>query len=228
MTITERVVSALLRIYPPRWRNEYGAELSHLLLMRPLSVAVSVNVLWNGARQRVRSLELSTVLGLMAMVAVTIGFVQNIMAPLAYASGVAQSPLQPSTLTLPTLVVAPLKSNLYVLALVACGCGTYLRERASSPGLAAMKVTLIAGIPAMVAAVLMLTGTLATTVVGPGDVPTTFERHGFTFTFYSTDHSVPSPWSVFVSPLFQLPWSFLWGTVGGYLGRRLARHVRLA
>jgi len=228
MTIKERVVSALLRIYPSPWRNEYGEELSHLLLTQPLSIAASIDVLRSGARQRARSLELSTILGLIAMVAVVIGFVQNIVAPLAHASGVTLSLLQPSTLTLPTLVVAPLKSNLYVLALVACGCGTHLRDRARSPGLAAMKVTLIAGIPVMVAAILMLTGTLATTVVAPGAAPTTFAQHGFTFTFYGMDHSVPSPWSVFASPVFQLPWSFLWGTVGGYLGRHLARQMRLA
>lgn len=228
MTIKERFVSALLRVYPSQWRKEYGTELSYLLLMRPLSLGAAVNVLWNGAGQRVRSLELSTVLGLIAMAVILIGFVQNIVAPLAYASGVAQSLLQPSTTTLPTLVVAPLKSNLYVLTLVACGCGTYLLSRASSPGLAAMKVTLIAGIPVVVAATLMLTGILATTVVGPGDAPSTFEQHGFTFTFYSNDHSVPSPWSTLVSPLFQLPWSFLWGTVGGRLGRHLARRMRLA
>jgi hypothetical protein len=228
MTIKARVVSALLRIYPSWWRNEYGEELSHLLLTRPLSIAASIDVLWSGARQRARSLELSTVLGLIAMVTVAIGFVQNIVAPLAYADGVAQSLLQPSLRTLPTLVVAPLKSNLYVLALVACGCGTSFRDRARSPGLAAMTVTLIAGIPVMVAAILMFTGTLATTAVGPGDVPMTFAQHGFTFTFYSKDHSVPSPWSVFASPVFQLPWSFLWGTVGGYLGRHLTRHPRSA
>jgi hypothetical protein len=228
MTIKERFVSALVRIYPSQWRNEYGEELSHLLLKRPLSIAASANVLWSGARQRVRALELSTVLGLIAMVVVVIGLVQNIVAPLAYASGVAQSLLRPSMITLPTLVVTPLKSNLYVLALVACGCGTYLRDPARSPGLAAMRATLIAGIPVVVAAVLMLTGALAATVVGPGDAPTTFEQHGFTFTFYSTDHIVPSPWSVLVAALFQLPWSFLWGAVGGRLGRHLARQMRSA
>jgi hypothetical protein len=131
-------------------------------------------------------------------------------------------------MTLPTLVVAPLTSNLYVLALIACGCGTYLRNQTSSPGVAAMKVTLIASLPVMVAAMLMIAGILATTVVGPADAPTPFEEHGFTFTFYSTDHSVPSPWSVLVSPLFRLPWSFLWGTVGGRFGRHLERRMRLA
>jgi hypothetical protein len=229
MTIKEPFVSALLRIYPPHWRSEYGAELSDLLLTQPLSAIVVADVAWNGARQRARSLELSTVLGMAAMLVIVGGFVQNIVAPLPYIDGLATSLLQPSMITLPTLVVAPLNSNLYILALVACGCGTYLRNRGvSSPGVAAMKVTLIAGIPVMVAAFLMLTGVLATTVIGPADTPTAFQQHGLTFTFYSTDDSAPSPWSVLVSPLFRLPWSFLWGTIGGRVGIHLARRMRLA
>jgi hypothetical protein len=163
--------------------------------------------LWSGARLRGRSLEPSTIVGLVAMIAVAIGFVQNIMAALPSASGVATSILRPSMMTLPTLVVAPMKSNSYVLALIACGCWTNLRSPTSTPGLAAIKVTLIAGIPVMAAAVLMLTDTV---------------------TFYSTGHTVLSPWSVLVSPLFELPSSFLWGTVGGHLGRHLARQRRLA
>ena len=224
MTIKERFVSALLRIYPSHWRSEYGTELLDLLLTRPLTTSVAVDVVWNGARQRATSLELSTVMGVMAMLVIVVGFVQNITAPLPYVGGAVTSLLQPSMLTLPTLVVAPLKSNLYVLALVGCGCGTYLRSRgASSPGLAAMKVTLIAGLPVMVAAILMLTGVLGIAVIGPADSPTTFQQHGFTFTFYSTDRIVPSAWSVLVSPFFGLPWSGLWGTVGGRIALQIAR-----
>lgn len=229
MTIKERFTSALLRIYPARWRSEYGAELSDLLLTQPLSALVVADVVWNGARQRARSLELSTIIGVAAMLVIVVGLVQNIIAPLPYVGGAATSLLQPSMMTLPTLVVAPLKSNLYVLALIACGCGTYLRNRGvSSPGVAAMKVTLIAGIPVMVAAILMLTGVLATTVIGPADTPRTFQQHGFTFTFYSNDHIVPSAWSVLVAPFFRVPWSWLWGTVGGRLGLSIARRMRLA
>jgi len=229
MTITQRLVQALLRIYPPQWRNEYGAELSHLLLMRPLSVAAFVDVLWNGTRQRVRSLEPSTIAGLAATVVILIGLVQNIVAPLPYARGVGTSLLQPSMMTLPTLVVAPMRSNLFALALIVCGRWTYLRGHgSSSPGIAAMRMSLIAGFPVMLAATLMLAGVLATAAIGPADIPTTFQQHGFTFTFYDKDHIVPSAWSVLVSPLFQLPLAWLWGTVGGRWGLNIARRRQVA
>jgi hypothetical protein len=229
MTIKERFVSVLLRIYPSHWRSEYGAEVADLLLTQPLSATVVADVVWNGARQRVRSLEPSTVIGLVAMLVILVGFVQNIAAPLPYIGGAATSLLQPSNMTLPTLVVAPLSSNLYVLALIACGCWTYLRNHgAGHPGLAAMKISLIAGIPVMLAGTLMLTGILGTSVVGPADTPTTFQQHGFTFTFYSKDHVVPSAWSVLVSPLFRLPVSWLWGTIGARFGLSIARRTRLA
>lgn len=229
MTIKERFVSALLRIYPSHWRSEYGTELSDLLLTQPLSALVVADVVWNGARQRARSLEPSTIIGMAAMLVIVVGFVQNVVAPLPYAGGAATSLLQPSMMTLPTLVVAPMESNLYVLTLIACGCWTYLcKHGAGSPGVAAMRVTLIAGIPVMVAAILMLTGVLATTIVGPADTPTTFRQHGFTFTFYSKDRNIPSAWSVLVSPLFRLAISWVWGTVGGRLGTTIARRRRLA
>jgi len=229
MTIKERVVSALLSIYPSQWRNEYGAELSHLLLMRPLSIGASINVLWNGAGQRVRSLEPSTIFGVIAMAVIVIGFAQNILAPRPYASGVATSLLQPSMMTLPTLVVGPMKSNLFALALIVCGRWTYLRSHGSiNPGIAAMRMSLIAGFPVMLAAILMLAGVLGTTAIGPADTPTTFQQHGFTFTFYATDRIVPSAWSVLVSPLFQLPLAWLWGTIGGRWGLNIARRRQVA
>jgi hypothetical protein len=224
MTIKERIVSTLLRIYSASWRHEYGGELSHLLLIRPLSVAAFVDVLWNGARQRVRSFEPSTIIGLAAMLVIIAGFAQNIVAPLPYVRGAATSLLQPSMMILPTLVVAPMKSNLYVLALIVCGRWTYLRSHGSiSPGIAAIRMSLIAGFPVMLAAILMVAGVLATTAIGPADTPTTFQQHGFTFTFYAKDRIVPSAWSILMSPLFQLPLAWLWGTIGGRWGLNIAR-----
>jgi hypothetical protein len=229
MTIRERFVSMLLRIYSPQWRREYGAELSDVLLTQPLSAGVVADVLWNGARQRARSLPPSTVFGIAAMLAIVAGFAQNIAAPLPYASGAATSLLQPSRMVLPTLVVAPLKSNLYALALIACGCWTRLRsDRSNTPGFAAVRMSLLAGVPVMLAALLMFAGILATTAIGPADTPTTIQQHGFTYTFYADDHVVPSAWSVLVSPLFQLPLSWLWGNIGGHLGQLVARRTRVA
>jgi hypothetical protein len=49
-----RIIHKLLRLYPPKWRNEYGAELEDLLLAEPLRPAVTLNVIWNALRQQVR------------------------------------------------------------------------------------------------------------------------------------------------------------------------------
>ena len=92
-----------------------------------------------------------------------------------------------------------------------------------------MNMSFIAGLPVMLAGVLMLTGLLGATVIGPGDTPTTFGQHGFTFTFYSSARHVPPAWSVLVSPLFSLPLCWLWGNVGGWIGLKLSRRqARLA
>ena len=230
MSIKERIVALLLAVYPHHFRREYGPELTHLLLSQPLNVTGVVDVLWNGVKQRLRSPEPSTIFGLAMMALIVTGFAWNIIAPPPYSRGALFSLLRPTSMTLPTLVVAPLKSDLYVLALVVCGCWTYLRHQAQGrPGRAAMKMSLIAGIPVMVAGVLMLVGLLGTAAIGPADTPTTLDQHGFTFTFYSADRQVPSAWSVLVSPLFTLPWSCLWGCVGGRIGLQLSRRrVRVA
>jgi hypothetical protein len=82
-----------------------------------------------------------------------------------------------------------------------------------------MKISLIAGLPIMAAGVLMLLGVMQATVLGPGDTPTTFREHGFAFTYYSQHTHAPAPLSVLLAPLARLPESWIWGSVGGVLGR---------
>jgi hypothetical protein len=65
-------------------------------------------------------------------------------------------------------------------------------------------------------------------VVAPGDVPTTFREHGFTLTYYSTRNDLPAPYVLLFSPLFRLPGSFLWGVIGGLIGRGLSNSRRRA
>jgi hypothetical protein len=230
MRLKERIVSLLLALYPGTFRREYGAELTHLLMARPLGPSSIADVVWSGVRQRLRSPEPSMIFGFSTMMLIVTGFAWNIIDAPPYVGGALFSVLRPSEMTLPTLVVAPMKSELYVLALIACGWWTCLRQGARArPGLSAMNMSFIAGLPVMLAGVLMLTGLLGATVIGPGDTPTTFGQHGFTFTFYSSDRHVPSAWSVLVSPLFSLPLSWLWGNVGGWIGLKLSRRqARLA
>ena len=227
MNIRERLVGALLRVYPFEWRREYGSELMELLLSRPLSAGICADVLWNGVRQRVRSLDPSTVLGLGMMLAVLAGLAWNIIAPRPYGEGWTGL-LVPSSKTLPTIDVRPLNSELYLLFLLGTGCWLQLRRggRPSRSGLAAMRICFIASIPIMVAGLLMLFGVMEVTVAGPGDTLTTFHEHGLTYTYYSRDHHSPAPLSILVAPLFRLPESWLWGTLGGSLGQWILRIFR--
>jgi hypothetical protein len=45
MSARHIVVTALLRLYPAAWRNEYGAELTDILLTGPLSARVIGDVI---------------------------------------------------------------------------------------------------------------------------------------------------------------------------------------
>ncbi len=74
-TMKNRIIAALLRLYPAAWRSEYGAELTDTLLARPLGLRVIADVLWNGLLQRARTAEPSTILGVAAMLVILTAFV---------------------------------------------------------------------------------------------------------------------------------------------------------
>ncbi len=233
------IVETLLRVYPVDWRREYGPELAAILLSRPLTGGILGDVLRNGLRQRLRTAEPSTLVGFIMLLVILNGFVWNIIAPPPYSDE--------STILLQNL----LGSNLYILLLVGCGLWTHLRHRGKldQSGMAAMKISFMAGIPVMLAGALMLLGILGVSVIGPGDIPTTFHQHGFTYTYYDAKVSAcwlrvtdpathqlaqglesatcpPAPLGVMVSPLFRLPASWLWGLLGGLLGRGIAGNRR--
>jgi hypothetical protein len=225
MKIKHHISTALVRLYPLAWRNEYGPELTDILLSGRLSARVIADVVWNSLRQRARSPEPSTVMGLTMMLAVLGGLVWNIASPTP--NGLAAL-LRPSTKTLPAVVVKPLSSEFYALLLVTCGCWTHLRHRGklADSGKAAMWVSWVAGIPVILAGAFMLSGLLTVVALGPGDHVTTFHEHGFTYTYYSAQHRVPGSVNVLLSPLFALPQSYLWGLVGGKFGQWISHLIR--
>ena len=192
----------LLHLYPAAWRREYGAELMDMLLARRLTAEVAGDVLVGALRQRVRSGEPSMYLGLALILAVVYGLVRN------------QSILPPT-------------SNLYVTILFGCGVWTHLRHggELSQSGRAAMKISFIAGIPVMVAGLLMLFGVT--------DAHLTQDRCWLRVSDSSSPlHALqsvtcpPAPLGVSLAPLFVLPWSWVWGVGGGALGREIARRWR--
>jgi hypothetical protein len=194
------VVATLLRIYPAAWRREYGDELIAILQERPLGARVIADVAWNGILLRVRAAEPSTILGVASMLIILAGFV---LTGGAYGH---DAMLRPSSMTFPTVTVAFLDSNVYAFLLIGCGCWTYLRhgETAKRAGVAAMKMSLIAGMPIMVGALLMTTAILDLSVPAAPLHP-------------------PSAWAMLVAPLARLPGSWIWGAVGGQLGKWIAR-----
>jgi len=224
MTQKALIVTALLHVYPAAWRSEYGSELEDILLSHRIDAGVVANVVWNALGQRVRMADPSSLLGLAMMVVLLGGFIWNIAAP-----PVVEHPfvdvLRQSSKTLPTVVVRPLGSDLYVLVLVWCGYLTQLRHRRSlsHAGIAAVRLSLIAGIPVIVAGGLMLAGVLGIAVVDPGHLPATVREHTFSYTYYGAERDQITPVGVLLSPLFKLPESWVWGVLGGWLGRRIAR-----
>jgi hypothetical protein len=195
-------VAVLLRLYPAAWRSEYGLELTDVLLARSLGLAVVGDVVWNGLKLRARTLEPHNILGLASMAAVLTGF---ILTGGTYGREWSAF-LQPSNKTFPTITVTFLASELYVLLLIWCGCWTHLRHRgtANRSGMAAVAMSLLAALPVMVSGVLMTLGFFTVKFVGP-DLPPV------------------SPLAILVSPLARTPEYWIWGALGGQLGKWLVR-----
>jgi hypothetical protein len=202
MSIKQWIVTALLRLYPAAWRSEYGPELADVLLARQLGPLAIGDVLWNALRQRARAVEPCNILGLASMSVILTGFV---LTGGTYGRD-WNAMLQPTSKTLPTVTVTFLASELYVLLLIGCGCWTYLRHggKVWRSGVAAMTMSLLAGLPVMVGGVLMTLGFFSVRFLGP-DLPPV------------------SPLAVLVSPLVRLPEYWIWGALGGQLGKWLAR-----
>jgi hypothetical protein len=208
MTRQQWIVAALLRLYPAAWRAEYGLELADILLARPLGPRVIVDTAWNGLRQRGRAAEPSTILGLASTLLMLTGFV----IPGGSYSGAWNALLRPSWKVFPAVNVTFMASEAYVLLLVACGCWTHLRHggKVTRSGRAAMRMSVIAGIPIMLIAVLVMSGLVEMAFFDP--------RGAVTIR--------PSALAILVAPLSRLPEAWLWGSMGGLIGKRIARRTR--
>jgi hypothetical protein len=223
MSARSRLVSVLLRVYPPEWRAEYGPELAGILERGPLGVGPVADLLWSGVRQRAKVAEPATLCGLVAMLIIGVGVGMNVAGIPAFGR-LLPSSVQDSWKLFPTVVATPLESELFVLSLITCGCWTVLRQgEPSRPGVAAMKVTLLAGAPIMFGGLLMLLGLLDVTTGRPGDPLTNVQEHRFTYTYYTTLYSRPSPIAILIAPLMKLPESWLWGALGGRFGRSVVK-----
>jgi hypothetical protein len=103
-----------------------------------------------------------------------------------------------------------LAAGVFALLQVISGCWTHLRhrDRFYQSGLAAMRTALITGIPFVFVALIMLLGGVDLRVSG-----TTFP---------------PSASMLLIAPLARLPDAWLWGSLGGLLGRRIVSLRQMA
>lgn len=216
------IVSWLLRLYPKAWRAEYGAELADILRSRPLTVRVCADVMLSALWQQTRAVRVPTYVGIGLML-VTLGAIAaNIAEPPPYAWSPGQSlhdkPTLPEHIY---LLQRPLHSNFYVVVLAVLGFWTALRGK-DGPGRAAIRASTIASIPLVVIGTLMFAGVLHYVELLPGQAPVSFDERGIIYTFYKGQQQLPGPAPLVyvLSPLLRLPGAWLWGSIGGWLGRQ--------
>jgi hypothetical protein len=222
MSIRHLVVTALVRIYPTAWRNEYGGELTHILITEPLNARVIGDVLLSGLWQRLRTARPSTIMGLASMLVVLSGFIL----PGGQYRHQGRALLQLTSMTFPTVAVTFLSSELYAWLLMGCGCWTQLRYggTATNAGVAAMRMSLIAGIPIIVGGLLIAFGILDVMFFfGPQSPASALSERGFAHPLDSAQLPKPHVLAILVAPFARLPLYWVFGAIGGQLGRWIAR-----
>jgi hypothetical protein len=91
------------------------------------------------------------------------------------------------------------------------------------PGRAAIRASIIASIPLVVVGVLMWAWYSQLRRALPGQSPISSDG-GIIYAFYKGQQQIPgpAPLVMVLSPLLRLPGAWLWGSVGGWLGRTYA------
>jgi hypothetical protein len=141
----QSIVALLIRLYPARWRSEYGAEFSDLLLSRPLTARELLNVLGNALWQQCRAGEPWIVIGVPLAVPAVIACIQAFRG-LPFAD--------------PHAKVSITTSLAQVAAYFAVGFWT-MKRRGGAAGRAAIKTNMLAASPLMFLGLLGLTRLLA-------------------------------------------------------------------
>lgn len=223
----QRIISALLRIYPAAWRKEYGPEFRDLLGVLQLGTRTVADVVWNGVWQRFRATEPWVLLGLPFMLTMTFFFAIMIIAPPPYSSANDIANAGGSGRLVSSLIS--------ILLPASCGFWTVARGGGTLPhaGLQTMKMSVLMSAPFLVIYVLLELGVLGVIVIQPGDVPTTFAEHGFAIAFHSVDREAREILVNFVVPLMvsavlNLPIYWVLGALGGAVGRSFKPKLRPA
>jgi hypothetical protein len=199
MTIKARAVRLLLRLYPRQWREEYGAELEALLLDRPLDARVVADVVANGIGASLRNPDPAIACGVVTIAAMTFSITNGV--PDRHVLEGMTRLLSDSGKLLPTTVIAPFYGNAYGLLMIGCGCWTALRDHGPAwrGGRAAALATIVAGMPFVVAGMLMATGVWHAASPLPAR----------------------ATWAAIVlTPFFAALQALAWGMIGAWIGRR--------
>jgi hypothetical protein len=225
--MTDRLIAALLYLYPPRWRHEYGDELQEVLQQRPLTLGSVADVAWQGVRQRWHEGGPVLAIGLFMVPWVAGMIVENLFYPGSRAAicndGVLRV-LHDSRITFPSVIAAPGGAEFFCFVLVSCGLITRLRERAPlwRSGVAATQLAAVVGLPVMILGLALITGIVDLRVISPAAAkPAVVAGHGWTYTFCTAEARVPATLAVFAAPLLRLPQAFVYGLVGGWVASRV-------
>jgi len=205
MMARSTLARVLMRLYPAAWRAEYGGELSDILLARPLTARVIADVMWNGLVQRARGAAPSTILGAAMLLLVLTNIVVS-----ATAREWLLPPLRSTHMTYPTVEIALVKNEVYILLTILCGVWTQMRYKRGPKrsGWAAMRMSLIAGTPVVAAGVLYAAGLIDAT-------------------FMTNGHARPGALMLITAPIARVPESWIWGMLGGYLACRFGSAAAL-
>jgi hypothetical protein len=77
-----RTIALLLRLYPAKWRAEYGQELESILSARPVTWAVIADAIWSATVERARTAEPWAWAGAVLLTANLCAFTINSVAPI--------------------------------------------------------------------------------------------------------------------------------------------------
>jgi len=229
--MTDAIIAALLYLYPPRWRREYGEELQDLLKQRPLRLRSVVDVAWRGICQRWHEGGPVLAIGLF-MVPWVVGLIaNNIFNPHAYEMACTYVLLHDSRISFPTVLAEPGGTEFFAFVLTACGLIVRLRERVPlwQSGVASTQLAAVAGAPVLILGLLLIAGVIDLRVItSTGGISAT-ATHGWTFTYCTSEGRIPAPLAMFAAPLLRLPQAFVYGLFGGWIAswlrfRREARH----